>query len=176
MGPSGERGLTDCVVLGGRACMRWSCAVLCRACPYAYFSPQPPLWQINEIEQVPPNATIDLLGVVKAFTPESTITTKKDGREVSKRELTIADDSGTEVRLTLWGEKATQDPAQWEGHPIVAFKGVKVSDFNGRSLGSLPSTQMQVQPDLPEAAALHNWCGLLDTFWLFDWLAHSKRV
>lgn len=113
--------------------------------------------QINEIEQVAPNSTIDLLGVVKAFTPESTITTKKDGREVSKRELTIADDSGTEVRLTLWGEKATNNPEQWEGHPIVAFKGVKVSDYNGRSLGSLPSTQMQVQPDLPEAANLHNW-------------------
>ncbi len=113
--------------------------------------------KINQLEETAPNATVDLIGVVKSFSPESTITAKKDGREVSKRELTIADDSGTEVRLTLWGNKASDNPEQWENHPIVAFKGIKVSDFNGRSLGTLPASQIAVQPDLPEAVALYEW-------------------
>jgi len=113
--------------------------------------------KIGDLEQTPPNATIDLIGVVKAFSPLSTITTKKDGREVAKRELTICDDSGTEVRLTLWGDKASNNPEQWENHPIVAFKGVKVSDYNGRSLGTMPASQVVVGPDLPEAEALHHW-------------------
>ena len=113
--------------------------------------------KIGELEQTPPNSTIDLIGVVKAFSPLSTITTKKDGREVAKRELTICDDSGTEVRLTLWGDKASNNPEQWENHPIVAFKGLKVSDYNGRSLGTMPASQVVVAPDLPEAHTLHHW-------------------
>lgn len=113
--------------------------------------------KIGELEETPPNATIDVIGVVKAFSPLSTITTKKDGREVEKRELTLCDDTGTEVRLTVWGERASKQPEQWENHPIVAFKGVKVSDYNGRSLGTMPGSQVTVSPDLPEALHLHNW-------------------
>lgn len=28
----------------------------------------------------------------------------------------------TEVRLTVWGDKATQNPEQWEANPVVAIK------------------------------------------------------
>lgn len=70
------------------------------------------------------------------------------------------DDSGGEIRLTLWGEKATQPPAfPYEEHPIVAVKGVKISDYGGRSLGSSSSTSIVFNPNIPEALRLHNWRG-----------------
>jgi hypothetical protein len=38
---------------------------------------------------------VDLIGIVKDYSMEQRITTKKDGREVDKRDLTIADDGGS---------------------------------------------------------------------------------
>ena len=29
---------------------------------------------------------------------------------------------GVEVKLTVWGDKATNNPEQWEGAPVIAFK------------------------------------------------------
>ena len=54
------------------------------------------------MEQIAPNATVDFIGIVKAFSPESTITTKKDGREVAKRELTVVDDSGKSTKPSVY--------------------------------------------------------------------------
>lgn len=36
------------------------------------------------------------------------------------------DDTCTEITLTLWGDSA-QPSDCWEGNPVVAFKGIKVS-------------------------------------------------
>lgn len=49
--------------------------------------------------------------------------------QVTKRELTIVDRSAYSVRLTLWGKQAEQFSN--EGDPIIAWKGLKVSDFAG---------------------------------------------
>lgn len=46
-----------------------------------------------------------------------------------KRELTVVDSSGQSVRLTLWGKQAEQ--YDFPNKPVVAFKGVKVGDYNG---------------------------------------------
>ena len=49
------------------------------------------------------------------------------GKETDKRNLTLVDDTCTEISLTLWGASAKGDERRWEGNPVVAFKGVKVS-------------------------------------------------
>ena len=46
-----------------------------------------------------------------------------------KRELTLADRSGFAVRLTLWGKQAETYSA--EDKAVIAFKGVRVGDFQG---------------------------------------------
>lgn len=51
---------------------------------------------------------------------------RRTGKEIEKRNLTLVDDTCTEIQLTLWGESAKQDEARWQDSPIVAFKGVKV--------------------------------------------------
>ena len=76
-------------------------------------------------------------------------------KSFNKRELTLADDSQTSVRLTIWGKAAQSFEAPLES--IIAFKGVKVSDFGGRSLSLLASGSMNVDPEIDEAHKLRGW-------------------
>ena len=117
------------------------------------------------------NMSPDVLGVVKEVGPITKITTKSTNRDLAKRELVIVDQSGFQVRLTLWGKQAeTYDQA---GDPVIGFKSVKVGDFGGtaflhsrcrhlthtlgRTLSLLSSGSMQVNPDMPEAHNLRGW-------------------
>lgn len=57
--------------------------------------------------------------------------------------------------MTLWGRQAeTFDPID---NPVVAVKGVKVSDFGGRSLSLVGTSSLSVNPDIPEAHRLRGW-------------------
>ena len=47
--------------------------------------------------------------------------------QFTKRELTLVDQSGFSVRLTLFGKQA-EEYVQ-EANSVVAFKGVRVSEF-----------------------------------------------
>ena len=75
------------------------------------------------------------------------------GKALKKSDLNITDSTG-EVRLTLWADKATQ-LIDWNTSPIVAFRGSKVADYNGRTLSGCNT--MLINPTLPEAMQLHNW-------------------
>ena len=59
------------------------------------------------------------------------------------------------VRLTIWGNSADNFDAPVES--VIAFKGVKVSDFGGRSLSLLSSGTMTVDPDIDDAHRLKGW-------------------
>ena len=56
------------------------------------------------------------------------------------------DQSGASVSLTTWGEKAVNFEKEVgpDENPIVAIKGAKISDFSGRSLSTLASSNFQV--------------------------------
>lgn len=109
--------------------------------------------------------TIDVLGVLKDAGDASQITSKTTGKPYDKRELTLVDNTGYSVRLTVWGNTATSFDTRPES--VLAFKGVKVSDFGGRSLSLLSSGSMSVDPDIEESHRLKGWYdaqGRLDTF------------
>lgn len=54
-----------------------------------------------------PQEVVDVLAIVKHVSDIQDIVSQKQGGKVlQKRELTLQDDSGAEIRLTLWGEKA----------------------------------------------------------------------
>lgn len=110
---------------------------------------------IQELQSVEKDATVDVVGVLKEVGEVSQITAKSTGKPYDKRELTLVDDSQFSVRLTIWGKNATSFSVQPES--IVAFKGVKVSDFGGRSLSLLSSGTMSVDPDIEEAHRLKGW-------------------
>lgn len=42
-------------------------------------------------------------------------------------------------------------------HPILAVKGARVGDFNGRTLSTVSSSNVAIDPDIPEAGTLRHW-------------------
>ncbi|KAL1593909.1 Replication factor A protein 1 [Paraconiothyrium brasiliense] len=111
--------------------------------------------KIGDLNNVEKDTTIDTIGVLKEVGEVNTITSSKTNKDFSKRDLTLADDSQTSVRLTIWGNQAQSFDAPLES--IIAFKGVKVSDFGGRSLSLLSSGNMTIDPDIDEAHKLRGW-------------------
>lgn len=107
--------------------------------------------KLNEVEK---DSLIDMIGVISNVGEVGQITTKA-GKPYSKRDLDIVDQSLHTVRLTLWGKQA--ETFDGSDRPVIAFKGVKVSDFGGRSLSMFSSSSMTVNPDIPEAHRLRGW-------------------
>lgn len=110
---------------------------------------------IGDLQSVEKDTTIDVVGVLKDVGETSQITSKTTSKPYDKRELTLVDNSGYSVRLTVWGNTATTFDVSPES--VVAFKGVKVSDFGGRSLSLLSSGSMNINPDIDEAHRLKGW-------------------
>jgi len=75
--------------------------------------------------------------------------------QFAKRDIQLVDSSGQSVRLTLWGKQAETFEA--EKNPVIAFKGVKVGDFGGRSLSMFSNATMVVNPDIQECHELRGW-------------------
>ncbi|TDZ27390.1 Replication factor A protein 1 [Colletotrichum spinosum] len=120
---------------------------------------------IQELQEVEKDATVDVIGVLKDVAEVSQIVSKSTGKPYEKRELTLVDDTNYSVRVTIWGKSATSFEAKPES--VVAFKGTKVSDFGGRSLSLLSSGTMSIDPDIPDAHRLKGWydsSGRNDTF------------
>lgn len=110
--------------------------------------------KIGTLENVDPQAYVDILAVVKHVGEVSTLVSKKSGKELIKCELTIEDDSGAEVRMTMWGDTAQNAQSKFANSPIVAFKRARVSDYGGRTLSG---AGFVVNPTIPQANALSQW-------------------
>jgi replication factor A1 len=97
---------------------------------------------------------------VYAVKPLSNINTKS-GNPLSKRSIELIDQSNRSIELTLWGERAEnfQEPLD---HPVLACKNVKVGDYGGKNLSALSSSQIELNPDLPQAHDLRAWYDSLD--------------
>jgi replication factor A1 len=99
--------------------------------------------------------TPDVIGIVKDVQELGSIVSKTSQKPFSKRDITLVDQSCQSVRLTLWGKQAESFDAK--DSPVVAFKGVKVGDFGGRSLSMFSSATMTFNPDITEAHSLRGW-------------------
>lgn len=114
---------------------------------------------IDRLSTVEPNQTTDVITILDGYSDVSEILSKATQRPIKKRELTLIDSSGMSVRLTLWGQQAEnfEKTIAGEEKPVLAFKGVKVSDFGGRSLSMFSSSTMAINPDIPESHGLRGW-------------------
>ncbi|KAG8779548.1 Replication factor A protein 1 [Serendipita sp. 397] len=85
------------------------------------------------------DSILDVLAVVHKVNDVAEIQTKQ-GKQLSKRDITLVDDSGHSCQCTLWGKQAEQ----WNHHnnPVVAFKGLKLSDFGGEDQYSRSSVYL----------------------------------
>jgi len=109
---------------------------------------------IQDLVNVEKDGTVDLIAILHDAGQVETILIKKTGDTRPKRELTLVDQSHYQVRLTLWGDDANNFSAQ-EGS-VLAFKGARVNDFNGRSLSGAKNS-MRKNPDIDESHALKGW-------------------
>lgn len=113
---------------------------------------------IDTIENTDPGVTVDLCAYVNdASDVQEIISQKQGGKVLKKRDLTIMDQSGAEIKLTLWGDKAESAEYPWHDKPICAFKGIKVGDYGGRSLSMMGSSNLAVAPQIPQAMELKGW-------------------
>jgi len=105
--------------------------------------------EIKDIENHS-KSTVDVIGIIKSYDQEvSSVVSKKTNIELKKREMTIVDKSGSEVRFTLWGEEA--EHFRGPTGAVIAIKNALIGEFNGKTLGSISSTSIQIDPDIPEA-------------------------
>jgi replication factor A1 len=113
---------------------------------------------IGSIEQTQPNSTIDVVGVVTSVAPVSTITVKKSNSDVQKRDVTLADDSGKQINLTLWDQRVNMVSEDDAGKgAIMSVKNCRVSDFNGRSLSCIQTSHVELNPDIDQSHQLRGW-------------------
>ncbi|OWZ44584.1 replication factor A1 [Cryptococcus neoformans c8] len=119
---------------------------------------------IGDLGELQKDDVCDVIGVVREVGELGSVTSRATNKPFAKRELQLVDQSGQSVRLTLWGKQA--ETFQADDQPVIAFKGVKVGDFGGRSLSMFSNATMTINPDIPEAHSLRGW---------FDAEGHSKH-
>lgn len=100
---------------------------------------------------------VDICGIVTSFQPSLPVTGKQ-GEVLTKREITVADDSATSITVTLWGERAWQEDAKFDGNPVVALKSVAIKDWNGSRSGSLlQGGSIVFDPPVQESKRVQEW-------------------
>lgn len=100
---------------------------------------------------------VDLCGVITSAGPSESFTSK-DGKELVKREVTLADDTGMTMLVTLWGDRAKQEDKVFGGHPAIGLKGVVIKEFQGGRSGSLlAGGHLVMNPAFPEALKVQQW-------------------
>ncbi|GFE55107.1 replication factor A [Babesia ovis] len=113
---------------------------------------------INQIENMAVGTIIDVVGVVARCNEVKSLQHKATGTNLEKRELLLCDTTGANIWITLWGKKVQQlQNNELEGHPVIAFKGVKVGEWQGKRLDTQASTKVTFNPVLPEAGAIKQW-------------------
>ncbi|XP_045448079.1 replication protein A 70 kDa DNA-binding subunit [Melitaea cinxia] len=111
---------------------------------------------ISDIADKSPETIVDTIGVCKGASELQELTARNTGRLLKKREVTLVDQSGAAITLTLWGNEAETFDAST--NPIIAVKGARLAEFNGsKSLSCLGSTMLRSNPDVPEAHRLRGW-------------------
>ncbi|CAF1214168.1 unnamed protein product [Adineta steineri] len=98
---------------------------------------------ISEVANRTANTTCDVIGVVKSTSDMQTIVSKASQKEFTKRELLLVDEKAS-ISVTLWGQQAEEFDGS--SHPVIAFKGIKIGDFNGRTLSCFNNTLIRHDP------------------------------
>lgn len=117
---------------------------------------------ISDIESMEANNITDLIGIVSSISPTLALT-RKNGTEALKRALQLKDMSGRSVEVTMWGNFCNADGQKLQNlcdsgvFPVLAVKAGRISEFNGKQVSTIGSSQFFIEPDFPEARQLREW-------------------
>ncbi|CAF0967358.1 unnamed protein product [Adineta ricciae] len=110
---------------------------------------------ISEVANRAANSVCDIIGVVKSTSDMQTIMGKTSQKEFHKRDILLVDENAS-ITATLWAKQAEEFDGS--SHPVIAFKGIKVGDYNGRTLSSVNSTLIcQDPPETSRTTELRVW-------------------
>lgn len=110
---------------------------------------------ISDIVNKAKDDMVDVIGVITQVGALGNITTKK-GDSLAKRTVTLVDTTARSIELTLWGSTAENFSAA--GSPVLACKAVRVSDYAGRTLGTMSGSAIDINPPgVPEVQVLRQW-------------------
>ena len=109
---------------------------------------------ILEIQNLTENSVVDFIGVVHYVGPINEIQLK-NGMSKQRRMLQVIDDTGMMITLCFWGQNAKVN--QYEGNPVIALKGAKLTNYSGKSLNAPENARIFINPDLPRAKQLREW-------------------
>lgn len=107
--------------------------------------------------------SVDVLAVVTQVGELGAVRRKSDNAEIQRRDVTLLDETKRTVSLTLWNALAVEQGEQLANMtaPIVAVRGLRVTDYNGVSLSTVARSELFVEPaaaDVAEkVAALRAW-------------------
>jgi len=107
--------------------------------------------KIADLSDLKKDDNVDVIGVLKSVDDAKDFVSRA-GKEMTKRDIVIVDQTATEIQVTLWGNTARDFAG--DGHPIVAVKGARVSDFSGVTLSG---GDLLLNPDLTQSHELVSW-------------------
>ncbi|XP_010494642.1 PREDICTED: replication protein A 70 kDa DNA-binding subunit C-like isoform X2 [Camelina sativa] len=117
---------------------------------------------VGDIENMESNSITDLIGIVSSISPSVSIM-RKNQTEVLKRSLQLKDMSGRSVEFTMWGDFCNAEGQKLQmlcdsgASPVLAVKAGRISEFNGKQVSTIGSSQLFIEPDFPEARELREW-------------------
>lgn len=92
---------------------------------------------LKEIQEMSVPSVVDLIGIVKQFSPCTKVISRKNNDEVSRRTISIVDQTGLQINVTLWGELAEVNDEKLSGNPAIALKSIQIRDYQGRQGSTL---------------------------------------
>ncbi|XP_015781332.1 replication protein A 70 kDa DNA-binding subunit-like [Tetranychus urticae] len=111
--------------------------------------------KISNLQNMDLESVVDVIGVCKNAGNLATVSSTKFGKDLKKRDISLVDDSKMEINFTLWNKDA--ENFNGETGSIVIVKKARLSNYGGRSLTTIASTVVDVDPKNSEADELTKW-------------------
>ncbi|KAF9288089.1 Replication factor A protein 1 [Mortierella alpina] len=112
--------------------------------------------ELSALANINEKETVDVIAIVSNVGEVSNNISQKTNRPVIKRDLTLVDATGFSTRLTLWGAQAESFTMNGS-NAVIAFKGVTVSNYGGKSLNAFGGSTFKLNPEITEAFKLRAW-------------------
>ncbi|KAF9935487.1 Replication factor A protein 1 [Mortierella alpina] len=112
--------------------------------------------ELSALANINEKETVDVVAIVSNVGDVTNNISQKTNRPVIKRDLTLVDATGFSTRLTLWGAQA-ESFTMSGSNAVIAFKGVTVSNYGGKSLNAFGGSTFKLNPEITEAFKLRAW-------------------
>ena len=118
--------------------------------------------KVADLATAMPGEMADVIGIAYHVGELATIM-KRDGGETTKRSVMIRDNSDAAIEFTLWDPHSVELGGQIESliasgeKPVIAVKNARVGEFQGKNMGTVGSTSVEINPDREEATEMRIW-------------------